>query len=161
MKKLTLLILSLAAIATGFAQQSSLEIVAVKKIKTDEVVTSLKVYNNVEVILTEDPTSTVKIVGERSAIEKIQVKISNGDLGISGGSEASPEKITVYVPANYLQSIYVHGASKVTSESILSNGQLDVNINGTGTVAIETTGMISQNTIGDYPLDLLTSGKEI
>src|SRR6187431_1900552 len=126
MKKLTLLILVLAAFANGFAQESSFKIVTVKKIQADEVVTSLKVYTHVEVILSEDTTSVIRIVGEKTTVENTIVKINNGELSVSSDAETTGEKVVVYVPAKYLQSVYIHGASSVSTEGIISNEQLEV-----------------------------------
>ena len=153
MKKLTLLILILAAFANGFAQESSFQVVTVKKIQTDEIVTSLKVYNHIEVILSDDTTSVIRIVGEKTTVENTIVKINNGELAVSSEADLTGEKVVVYVPAKYLQSVYIHGASSVSTDGIISNEQLDVIINGSGTSAIKTSGKISQNTVGDFPLD--------
>ena len=156
MKKLTLLILVLAAFANGFAQESSFKIVTVKKIQADEIVTSLKVYNHVEVILSEDTNSVIRIVGEKRSVENTIVKINNGEMALSSDAELSGEKVVVYVPAKYLQSVYIHGASTVSTDGVISNEQLEVIINGSGTSGIKSSGKISQNTVGDFPLDVST-----
>ncbi|MDO9376808.1 MAG: DUF2807 domain-containing protein [Ferruginibacter sp.] len=159
MKKLVLVILSSLALATAFPQQSSLEIVTINKMNIDEAVNSIKVYNQVEVLLQADSSSSIKIVGEKSSVEKIQVRFDKGHLTITGLEYNNQEKVMVFVPANHLQHIYIHGPATVNTDTTLSNTQLDVVINGTGTVAIHTTGIINQTTVEDYPINELP-GKE-
>ena len=153
MKKLTLIILAMAATASGFAQSSVVDIATVRKIETDENVTSLKIYNNVEVVLTDDSTATIKVVGQETDVQNTSVKLAHGELTIGGSAEDLQEKVVVYVPAKFLDKVYIHGASRVTSEGMINNDQLDVMINGEGTTCIRSTGVISLNTIADFPLD--------
>ncbi|MEO6731768.1 MAG: DUF2807 domain-containing protein [Ferruginibacter sp.] len=155
MKKLSLLTLVIAIAASSFAQTSTMGIIAVKEIKTDEIVTSLKVYNNVEVVLTSNEMSEIQIIGEISAVKNTTVKIQNGELIITNSSEDfCKDNVVVFVPASALFSIYVHGASTVSSIDILDNDILDITINGAGKSTIQTIGMISLNTVGDFPAEL-------
>jgi|GEM_PF-4527782 len=155
MKKLSLLILAITIAASSFAQTSSVEITTVKKIKTDETVTSLKVYNNVEVFLTDDSTKGIQIVGEKAEAENIQVKISNGVLTITNPSgEFSKDKVAMFVPSKDLCQVFIHGSSIISSVNVISNEMLDVTINGNGKYQIKTTGSLNVNTIDDFPIEL-------
>lgn len=155
MKKLSLLILVITIAASSFAQTSSMEITTVKKIETDEIVTSLKIYNNVEVILTDDTTEGIQIVGEKADVENTHVKISNGVLTITNSSgEFSKDKVAVFVPSKDLGQVYIHGASVISSVDVISNEMLEVTINGDGLSQIKTTGSLNVNTIGDFPIEL-------
>jgi hypothetical protein len=151
MKKLIVTMFSIAAMTYGYAQQSRLDIVTVKKIEITEAVTSLKVYQYVEVILTNDSTPGIKIVGENCDVENINFKINRGELSIIGTPESMEETVTVYVSAKHLNRIFIHGGSTVRSAGLMKNEQLDVTINGPGTSCIRTMGLISQNTIADIP----------
>ena len=155
MKKLSLVILVITIAASSFAQTSSMEITTVKKIETDEVVTSLKVYNNVEVILTDDSTEGIQIAGEKQDVENVHLKISNGVLTITSTSgELSKDKVAVFIPSKNLGRVYIHGSSIISSMDILSNKMLDVTINGEGVSQIKTTGGLNVNTVGDFPIEL-------
>lgn len=152
MKKLTLLSLVITIAASSFAQTSSMDITTVKKIETDEIVTSLKIYNNVEVVLTGNETNGIQVVGERTDVENTFVRISNGELSITSSSEDPNEgRVIVYVPAKDLASVYIHGSSLVSSTSVLNNEALEVTINGEGKSTIKTSGNMNVNTIGDFP----------
>ena len=151
MKKLSLLILVIAFATGAFAQNNMLGITTVKKIMTDEVVTSLKVYKNVEVILTANDLNVIQIIGEKTDVENTAVKISNGEMIITGVEDLIREKVVVYVPSQFLNKVYIHGSSNVASAGTLNNEVLEVTINGMGTSNIQSNGMISLNTIGDFP----------
>jgi len=152
MKKLSLLLLVITITASSFAKTNKGATI-VRKIATDEIVTSLKIYNNVEVILTNDESNDIQIVGEKATVENITVKISNGELTISGYKDGLfKENVVVYVPAKTLAGIYIHGSSTVSSSGTISNEMLDVTINGEGRSNIKTAGRINLNTIGDFPL---------
>ena len=154
MKKLSLLLLAITIAASSFAQSSTMELVTVKKIKTDEIITSLKVYNNVEVILTSDSINIIQVAGQKADVENTQVNISNGVLTIRNTSEGcGAEKVVILIPAREVNSINIHGASTVSSTGILSNEILDITINGEGKANIKSSGNIRMNTVADLPMD--------
>lgn len=155
MKKLSFLLLAITIATNSFAQSSAMDIATVKKIKMDEVVTSLKVYNNVEVILTNDSINMIQVAGQKVDVENTLVQISHGELTIRNTAEdCSAEKVVVLVPANQLSRINIHGASTVSSAGVLSNDLLDVMINGDGHSNIRSSGSIHVNTIADFPMDI-------
>ena len=142
------------AFATGaFAQNHMLDITTVKKIATDEAVTSLKVYKNVEVILTDNELNEIQVVGANTDVENTSFKISNGEITITGSDDLIRERVVVYVPSRFLNKVYIHGSSNVSSAGLLNNEMLDVTINGIGKSNIQSNGMISLNTVGDFPLE--------
>ena len=154
MKKLSSFILVITLAASSFAQTSSIKITTAKKIATDEIVTSLKVYSNVEVVLTDDTINGIQIVGENAEVENTQVKISNGVLTITNSSEEfSKEKVIVYVPSKNLERVFIHGSSTISSTEVICNEMLDVTINGEGRSQIKTYGSLNVNTIGDFPIE--------
>jgi len=153
MKKLSLFVLVIAIATSSFAEINKMDITTVKKIATDEIVTSLKIYDNVEVILTNDEKNEIKIVGEKKGVENILVRISNGELTVTSSTHDFKEKVVVYVPSKALASVSIHGSSTISSEDILSNEMLDVAINGEGKSTIKTAGKIYVNTIGDFPVE--------
>jgi Putative auto-transporter adhesin, head GIN domain len=154
MKKLSLLLLVIAIATSSFAKTNNTGITTVKKITTEEIVTSLKIYNNVEVILTGKDINEIQIVGEKTDVESILVKISNGEITISSSSkDFCNDRVVVYVPSTTLASVSIHGSSTISSAGILSNEMLDVTINGEGKSNIKTAGNINVNTIGDFPLE--------
>ena len=142
------------AFAMGaFAQNNMLDITTVKKIATDEAVTSLKVYKNVEVILTDSDLNEIQFVGAKTDVENTSFKIDNGEITITGSDDLIRERVVVYVPSRFLNKVYIHGSSNVSSAGLLNNEMLDVTINGIGKSNIQSNGMISLNTIGDFPLE--------
>lgn len=153
MKKIALITLAIATVLNGFAQTGVLEIATVKKIKTDERITSLKIYNNVEVILTDDSMTAIQVVGEKSDVENTSVKMHNGHLVITGIPEQFKERVIVCVPARYLSKVIIHGSSSVRSAGLLEKDLLEVIINGEGRSSIQLTGNLTLNTSGDFPLD--------
>lgn len=152
MKKIALVILSLATIAIGFAQTGALDNTTIRKIKTDENITSLKIYNNVEVIFTDDSNTFIQIVGEKSVVENTRVKLENGTLTVTGVADQFMEGGIVYVPARHLHEVYIHGGSSVKSAGLLKKELLEVSLNGEGKSVIQLTGALTVNTIGDFRL---------
>ena len=153
MKKLSLLVLVITATASSYAIPANIG-TTVKKVATDEIVTSLKVYNNVEVVLTNNDAHEISIVGEKADVDKTTVKIINGELTITSSTgDYLKEKVMVYVPAKALANVSIHGASTVSSTEVLANELIDVTINGEGRSAIKTAGSVSVNTIGDFPME--------
>jgi len=153
MKKLSLMLLVIAFAMGAFAQNNMLDITTVKKIATGEAVTSLKVYKNVEVILTDNELNEIQVVGAKTDVENTSFKISNGEITITGSDDLIRERVVVYVPSRFLNKVYIHGSSNVSSAGLLNNEMLDVTINGIGKSNIQSNGMISLNTIGDFPLE--------
>jgi len=153
MKKLSLMLLVIAFAMGAFAQNNMLDITTVKKIATDEAVTSLKVYKNVEVILTDSELNEIQVVGANTDVENTSFKISNGEITITGSDDLIRERVVIYVPSRFLNKVYIHGSSNVSSAGLLNNEMLDVTINGIGKSNIQSNGMISLNTIGDFPLE--------
>ena len=86
MKKLSLLVLVITATASSYAIPANIG-TTVKKVATDEIVTSLKVYNNVEVVLTNNDAHEISIVGEKADVDKTTVKIINGELTITNSTD--------------------------------------------------------------------------
>ena len=147
------MLLVIAFAMGAFAQNNMLDITTVKKIATDEAVTSLKVYKNVEVILTDSELNEIQVVGANTDVENTSFKISNGEITITGSDDLIRERVVVYVPSRFLNKVYIHGSSNVSSAGLLNNEMLDVTINGIGKSNIQSNGMISLNTIGDFPLE--------
>jgi putative autotransporter adhesin-like protein len=153
MKKLSLVILVVLFTTGAFSQNNVLAITTVKKIETDEVITSLKVYKNADVILTDNQLNEIQVVGEKTDVENTSVKISNGEMIVTGSEDLIRERVTVYVPSRFLDRVSIHGSSNVSSEGLLKNEILDIIINGQGKSSIKSIGMISLNTIGDFALE--------
>jgi hypothetical protein len=153
MKKISSLLLVVTITASSFATPVKPGFTPVKKVISIDNVTSLKIYNNVEVVLTEDDNNEIRIVGEDLDVENTSVRMIHGELIISSSShQPAKEKVVVYVPSQSLNSVSVHGASIVSSQGVLNNRVLDITINGEGTTNIRTSGNINVNTIADYPL---------
>lgn len=65
----------------------------------NENVTSLKVYNNIEIVFTND-TKRIKIVGERSDVQNIRFQHTDNVLTISSfNNDLAKERVLVYVPS--------------------------------------------------------------
>jgi Putative auto-transporter adhesin, head GIN domain len=154
MKKLSLFVLVIAMSTSSFAEINKMGITTEKKITADEIVTSIKIYNNVEVVLTNNELNEIQIVGDNKEVENISVYIKNGELTITSSTDDFiKDKVVVFVPSKALASISIHGSSIVSSTEILSNEIMDITINGEGKSNIKTAGKVNVNTIGDFPLE--------
>lgn len=154
MKKITLIGLALSMAFYSIAQNKNLDILTVKKVSMNKYVTSLKVYNNIEIIFTDEDLNSIQIVGEKSDVQNISVYDNNNVLIISTvNNDFVKEKVMVYVPAKNLTQVYVHGSSIINSTGLLSNELLDVVINGEGRSNIKTAGKLRVNTIADFTPD--------
>jgi hypothetical protein len=119
---------------------------------------SALVIHDVNIVLTNDQSSNIRVEGDQDAVKSISIKNMFGGLTIMGKRKfASDERVTVYVPARMLKNIQVNGLSKLTSNEPLSNKSLDVLINGACKVALKSYGEL--NVEGSDNCDLVFETK--
>ena len=114
-----------------------------KMIAVPEKFSSL-VMHDVDIILTNDESTNIRVEGESDAVDAVTMSTINNELTVTGKRKFSRRgKVTVYVPAGTLDKIKVYGTSKISNTQPLTNRNLDVFIDGYCKVDLKTFGTVN------------------
>jgi nucleoside permease NupC len=148
MKKLLTAATALVLTAGAFAQQSS-KAAIIKKIQTENTITSLVINDGIRVVLLDEPGKEMIIEGMPASVENVIISSSKGET-IIGNGEGSAKPAAVYIPANFLKKIIINGPSIVSSYQPISIARLDITVAGECDLKIQTTGKINVLAAEDY-----------
>lgn len=101
---------------------------------------SIKVYNDIDVVLTESNLAGITIVADDKVNKDIKFTIKNGVLNIYSKKGSLKKKAIVYVPVSNLSRLEINGDSHVVSAGFLNTPTLNVYINGESTFNIRNRG---------------------
>ena len=152
MKKNLVALLLVAVTFTSFSYAGNIDPAGppIMKMEFAKIFTSLAVQDHVNIVLTNSSESEITIEGEKRDIKDLRASVSHGCLTVWMANSVDGKKITVYVPAAFLDLIYVNGDSNVKSASALNNRQLTVEINGECRIDIRSQGKIELRDGFDY-----------
>jgi len=140
----------LAVSFSAFAQKSSVSDPVSKTVKLDETFTSLLITNDLSVILTESASNEIVIEGDARDIKKVEVSIVDNRLVLASSRPQVRLDVKVYVPAAFLNKVYIDGKANLSSSSTLRNKNLRIflseeaiiNVKSFGKVTVETSSEI-------------------
>jgi hypothetical protein len=121
----------------------------------------IDVYNNPEVILTQDTVNSITVEAGHHIISGITTEINNGILTIRNENKCNwvrsySKTIAVYVHVKKLDFIHHHGSSTVSSTNILHNITFDFNVWNSGDInlSVQADSIYSRQhlTVGDITL---------
>jgi hypothetical protein len=135
---------------SAFAQKSSVGDPVSKTVKLDEPFTSLLIASDLPVILTEGDSNNIVVEGDARDIKKVGVSIVDDRLTLTDSRPQARPDVKVYVPATFLNKVYVNGKANLSSSSVLHNKNLKIflseeaiiNVKSFGKVTVETTSEI-------------------
>jgi len=157
MKKVTVIFLSASVLIASSCEKDHLfdclkstgSIVSEEREVSD--FNRIDVYNNPEVILTQDVVNSITVEAGGHIISGITTEISNGTLTIRNENKCNwvrsySKTIAVYVHVKKLDIIHHHGSSSISSANTLENTKFDFNIWNSGDieVAVNTDSMFSK-----------------
>ena len=86
------------------------------------------------VILEQGGKAAVRIEGRRKDIDKVDIKVSNGQLVI-GGQNTIP--VTIYVTVEEINRLEVNGAARVLASKMIQSDVLFLKVNGNGSIKLD------------------------
>ena len=119
------------------------------------------VYNNVNVIITQDSINTIMVEAGKHIIYGITTEISDGVLTIRNENKCNwvrsySTTIAVYVHVKKLTIIQHHGSATISSSNSIECGTVDLNVWSSGDIklAVEADNIYSRqhSTVGDMAL---------
>jgi hypothetical protein len=152
MKKNLFMLLTAVVTFTSFsyAANSGPDDPATVKMDFTKKFTSLDIKDHVNIILTSSSESGITIRGDQQDVKDVRAGVNSGRLTVWMTGSGRGAHVTVYVPAALLDQIFINGDSKVQTESILSNPQLDVEINGECRISIRSLGKVDVRNGSEY-----------
>lgn len=111
---------------TGNGEMSS------KNITIGEI-TTVRLSGDADLILVDDSSSVLKIVGESNVIDHYEFNESENTLKIKPkGCILSSKKVTITMPMRVVESLTLNGSGNISSATALRGGEVDINLNGSG-----------------------------
>ncbi len=111
----------------------------------------------------------VELQGSKDILEKIETKVSGGRLSIGRDNEnwkfwnGDNDKIVVYVTVKELEGVSVSGSGDLIGEGKFKTNDLDLNVSGSGSLAIEAdaSGALDANVSGSGHIDFKGACKDL
>jgi hypothetical protein len=137
-----LLIVTISATAVAATKKDPRQPVT-KEIKIKQPFQKLLVNGNVDVILFEDSSSSITVIGgSDKEIKAVEIKELNGVLTIDC-RKSTGKRIQVVVPVHGLSAIEAGGASRVSAVTTLQSPELTLLINNDCEIGVRSTGKIN------------------
>lgn len=123
-----------------------------KEIKVEGLFQNVRVYGDISMILTNDPSGTITIEGKEKDIKRIRHGVKNNELFIDARRKNYFNKLIIYLPATTLQSMQINGDGDVSSTDMLQSDELHITLNGAIDVKVKTTGKLRVDAPNEYEL---------
>lgn len=102
-----------------------------------ETFTKLEVSSNVKVFLNQSPTQKVSIKAPQNIIDLLKTEVSGNEWDIEFDRCVKTETpIEIYVEVAELSEININGSGDITSSTTFSNDQLELSIDGSGSMQL-------------------------
>jgi hypothetical protein len=103
---------------------------------------SMVVYDDIDVILVEDASSTISIQGRTKCAAAVKAEVKDGQLVLSACHHPLRGRLLVQVTVQQLRTLTVRGASEIYSMGMLNSPRLDVHIEGACRVHVKNRGRV-------------------
>ena len=94
----------------------------------------LIVNTSANVILTQGEKSSIKMEGQKSEINKVDIKLKDGALVITGDNTTP---VTIFITVEELNLIEINGNAKVYAQDMISSDILLLKVNGDGSIRMD------------------------
>jgi len=139
MKKISLAVVFLLVVITGFAQN--------REKRSVSNFTRISFQTGGKMFLKQGATNSVELEGDREVLEKIETRVEGGKLIIGYEDEGSwfnwrsswgdDEKITAYVTIKDLDGLYASGSGSIIAQTKLTGDNMDIKVSGSGNIEAE------------------------
>jgi hypothetical protein len=117
-------------------------------------ITSLVVNADVSIVLTNETTRPVNLVGDSIFMQQVLVSQNAGSLRINSTKKKDFRRRGIlYIPAANLREIVINNCSKISSVTILPIPSLKLTVNGECEVDIMVTGNVELSGNDSYEID--------
>lgn len=134
------------ALATGKESKEP----ASYKIQLEKRFTSLQIDNDINVVLTNSTSNEIVVEGNMPDIKSVAATVADGRLSLWMTGAKRGNTVTVYVPASMLDFISVNGESQLSTNTVLSNPKLEVEVNGLCKIHIRSVGKVYVSNLSEY-----------
>lgn len=153
-------VLLLLSFRSGDTTEGKNPPVVQKEMKIEGLFQNVRIYGDVSMVLTNEPSGTVIIEGKEKDIKKLKHSVKNNELVIDARKKNYFNKLTIFLPATTLQSMQVNGDGDISSTDMIRSDELHLTLNGAVDVKIKTTGKLRVNAPNEYELSWKTPIKQ-
>ncbi|HKO81530.1 MAG TPA: DUF2807 domain-containing protein, partial [Chitinophagaceae bacterium] len=123
-----------------------------KKITVEGLFQNVRIYGDVSMILTNEPSGTMVMEGKEKDVNRIRHRVKDNELVIDARRKNYFNKLVIYLPAAMIQSMQVNGDGDISSTGMIQSEKLHITLNGVIDVKIKTTGKFSVDAPDDLEL---------
>lgn len=124
-----------------------------KKMNVDGPFQNVRIYGDVSMILTNEPSGTIVMEGKEKDVNKIRHRVNDNELVIDARRKNYFNKLVIYLPAANLQSMQINGDGDISSTGMIQSDELHITLNGAIDVKIKTTGKVNVDAPRDLELE--------
>lgn len=146
---------SLSAFSTGKENPVN------KQASYDLSFSKLYVQDGIDIVLVESGSKAIEFIGNDADADKVDWKITNGEMKISSKKGSLKGKITLLVNVSNLNEILVKDGSEVRSRGQLNSDSLKIYLDGDAHISIKSTGDIRVIKIGETDIDIKTATNRV
>lgn len=148
-KQAILFLFTLSALSIARAQSG--EVTKYPVSIGDAGIKNITVTDNIDLLLINAGDEEVKTRVPQDKLDKVRIFYSNGNLRVTTkGFISHDERIPVYVYVSDLKELTLIGNAFVRTKDVLDVGNLKVNIENDGRIALKSTGKVKVNAPEDY-----------
>lgn len=138
MKKISLALVFLLALTTGFSQN--------REKRSVSNFTRISFQTGGKMFLKQGSVNAVELEGDKEILEKIETRVEGGKLIIGYEDQGSwfnwrsgwdDEKITAYVTVKDLDGLYASGSGNIVAQTKLVGGDMEIKVSGSGNIEAE------------------------
>lgn len=157
MKKILTMVTAIMFTATLPAVASGNQNNENKQVLYEMSFSKLFVQDGIEVILVESNSKKIEFSGNDA--DKVDWKITNGQMVISSKKGTLKGKVKLLVNVSNLNEIFVKDGSVVSSQGRLNSNSLKIYLEGDAGISIKSAGTIWVIKVGETDLDIMTATK--
>ena len=124
-----------------------------KKMKVEGSFQNVRIYGDISMILTNEPSGTITIEGKEKDVNKIRHRVKDNELVIDARRKNYFNKLIIYLPAAKLQSMQINGDGNISSTGMIQSDDLHITLNGAIDVKVKTTGKLHVDAPNEYELE--------
>ena len=121
-----------------------------------ETIQSIVVNSPVTLVLTNDKSNQIEILGAEKNTRVVQIRQENGRIIIEGSYSGKYQNVRVLVPAGFVQHIELNSKAKVVSRDLLHNEKIKLTLNNEAQFNIRNTGRVEVAASPDIELEYVS-----
>jgi hypothetical protein len=150
-----------------FLSGSTLVVAQHREVRNVESFTKISFGFAGTLYLKQGSPQKVEIEGDADILKEIETEVSGGRLRIGTEDKwfsrnSKEEKITVYITVPKIEAVAVSGSGNIIGQSIIKANDLNLNVSGSGSMALEydASGDVNADVSGSGTLDVKGNSKD-